>query len=259
MRHSRPLALAGLLLVESALAGLLLATPAAGTAPSSPAPTDTALVEQGQRLYAQACSSCHGAGGEGTRLSGGVEAPSLIGVGAASVDFNLSTGRMPLANPSAQALRKPPAFDARQRDAIVAYVSSLAPGGPAIPHVDLEAGSVTRGASLYLDNCAACHNAAAVGGALSYGSFAPSLHQADPVQVAEAVRTGPGNMPVFGPETFTGGQLDDLVRYVVYLQHPSDPGGAGLGHFGPIPEGFVGLFFGVGTLLLFVAWVGTRA
>jgi ubiquinol-cytochrome c reductase cytochrome c subunit len=166
---------------------------------------------------------------------------------------------MPLANARAQALRKPPAFDARQRAAIVAYVTSLAPGGPAIPAVSPDTASITRGADLFLTNCAACHNAAGVGGALSYGTFAPSLHRATPVQIAEAQRIGPGNMPVFGPETLSDAQVNDIVRYVGYLDHPEDAGGAGLGHFGPIPEGFVGLFFGLGSLVLFIAWVGTRA
>lgn len=239
---------------------LLLAghpTGAATTATQTRAPR--APLDEGRRLYLESCSSCHGPDGEGGRLPGGVEAPSLRGVGAASVDFFLSTGRMPLSDAKSQALRKPPAFDARQRAAIVAYVTSLAPGGPAIPDVDPDTASITRGADLFLTNCAACHNAAAVGGALSYGNFAPSLHPATPVEIAEAQRIGPGNMPVFGPETLSDAEVNDIVRYVTYLHDPDDPGGAGLGHFGPIPEGFVGLFFGLGTLLLFVAWVGTRA
>jgi ubiquinol-cytochrome c reductase cytochrome c subunit len=175
------------------------------------------------------------------------------------VDFYISTGRMPLDNTNGEAVRKPPAFDARQRAALVAYVTSLAPGGPAIPTVNTKAASLRSGTELFLTNCAACHNAAGVGGALSYGSFAPSLHPSTPVEIAEAQRIGPGNMPVFGPDTLSDQQVNDLVRYVVYLQHPDDAGGAGLGHFGPIPEGFVGLLFGLGSLILFVAWVGTRA
>jgi ubiquinol-cytochrome c reductase cytochrome c subunit len=158
-----------------------------------------------------------------------------------------------------QAVRKPPAFNARQQAAIIAYVTSLGPGGPPIPDVNPASASVVRGGSLFLSNCAACHNAAGVGGALSFGAFAPSLHKSTPVQIAEAPRVGPGNMPIFGPETLTDEQLNDIVSYVVYLQHPEDPGGAGLGHFGPIPEGFVGWLLGLGPLVAFTAWVGTRA
>jgi ubiquinol-cytochrome c reductase cytochrome c subunit len=237
----------------------LAAAPARGTQPETEVAADPLQLTEGKRLYVESCSSCHGAQAQGARLSGGVDAPSLRGVGAASVDFYLATGRMPLADTNTQAVRKPPAFDARQRAAIVAYVTSLAPGGPPIPKLDLERASITRGAALFLTNCAACHNAAAVGGALSYGTFAPSLHAATAVEVAEAQRIGPGNMPVFGPDTLSDQQVNDIVRYVLYLQDPKDPGGAALGHFGPIPEGFVGLLFGLGSLILFVAWVGTRA
>jgi ubiquinol-cytochrome c reductase cytochrome c subunit len=243
----------------------LVATPARGASPTTAtvaantAQAASLQLDEGGRLYVQSCSSCHGPQGEGARLSGGVDAPSLRGVGAASVDFYISTGRMPLADTNSQAVRKPPAFNAQERAALVAYVTSLAPGGPPIPSVDIAQASLTSGTELFLTNCAACHNAAGVGGALSYGTFAPSLHQATPLEIAEAQRIGPGNMPVFGPDTLTDKQVNDIVRYVVYLQHPDDPGGAGLGHFGPIPEGFVGLLFGLGSLVLFVAWVGTRA
>lgn len=246
--------LLGLVLIGGTGISLLVATPAQSA--QSP---DTPLLEQGRRLYVESCSSCHGGRGEGARLSGGVDGPSLLGVGTASVDFYISTGRMPLTDTSTQAVRKPPAFDEQQRAALVAYVTSLAPGGPGIPQVNVDSASTPKGGELFLANCAACHNAASVGGALSYGSFAPSLDDSTPVEVAEAMRVGPGNMPPFGPETLSDGQVNDVVRYVLYLRHPEDPGGAGLGHFGPIPEGFVGLLFGLGSLVLFVVWVGTRA
>jgi ubiquinol-cytochrome c reductase cytochrome c subunit len=254
------MAITGLGFIGFGCIALLGAAPARAVQPAPPrAQTDPLQLDEGRRLYVQSCSTCHGSQGEGSRLSGGVNAPSLRSVGAASVDFYLSTGRMPLADTNSQAVRKPPAFDARQRAALVAYVTSLTPGGPPIPIVDISRASLRSGTGLFLTNCAACHNAAGVGGALSYGTFAPSLHPATPVQIAEAQRIGPGNMPVFGPDTFSDQQVNDLVRYVVYLQHPDDAGGAGLGHFGPIPEGFVGLLFGLGSLILFVAWVGTRA
>lgn len=259
-RRASILVITGLALIGSGWLALLGADPARAVQ-STPVrtQTDSLQLEEGQRLYAQSCSTCHGAQGEGARLSGGVKAPSLRGVGAASVDFNLSTGRMPVADTNSQAVRKPPTFNERQRAALVAYVTSFAPGGPPIPIVDIKDASLRNGTELFLANCAACHNAAGVGGALSYGTFAPSLRSATPVQIAEAQRIGPGNMPVFGSDTFSDQQVNDLVRYVVYLQHPDNPGGAGLGHFGPIPEGFVGLLFGLGFLILFVAWVGTRA
>lgn len=246
-------------MLGAGLFGLLASLPArAQSGPPGP-PVDPVL-EEGKRLYVEGCSSCHGANAEGSTLTGRAVAPSLIGVGAASVDFYLSSGRMPLADINVpQAVRKQPAYNDVERAALVAYVTSLGPGGPPIPEVDLTHASLSRGGELYQLNCGACHNASGVGGALSYGAFAPSLHPPTPTEIAEAIRIGPGNMPVFGPDTFNDEELNDIVRYVVYLQHPEDPGGAGLGHFGPIPEGFVSWLFGLGPLVAFVAWVGTRA
>ncbi len=71
-------------------------------------------LKHGQALFNQNCASCHGLNAEGTKdAKGNWIAPSLIGVGAASVDFQVSTGRMPAMNPGAQVPRKEPipAFD----------------------------------------------------------------------------------------------------------------------------------------------------
>ncbi|MGI9022709.1 MAG: cytochrome bc1 complex diheme cytochrome c subunit [Acidimicrobiales bacterium] len=233
----------------------------AGAARPQPAPpSPMAQIAEGRDLYNESCTSCHGPRGEGSTLSGGRVAPALVGVGEAAVDFYLSTGRMPLANTNdPQAVRKPPAYDPQQIASIVAYVSTFGPGGPPIPRLDLEKASLSRGGELYLLNCAACHNAAAVGGALSYGAFAPDLFKSTATEIAGAPRVGPGNMPVFGRDTLSDEELNDIVRYVMYLQHPEDAGGNPLGHLGPVTEGLVGLLFGLGTLMAFVAWLGTRA
>ncbi len=231
---------------------------AAARSAARPAVSQPNLAE-GANLYNQSCTSCHGPRGEGSTLSGGVKAPPLVGVGAADVDFYVSTGRMPLANTNAQAVRKPPAYDAGQISAIVAYVATFGPGGAPIPVLDQKTASLSRGGELYLLNCAACHNAAAIGGALSFGSYAPALHKASPIQIAEAPRIGPANMPVFGNQALSNDQLNDVVRYVRYLQHPDDAGGNPLGHLGPVTEGLIGLLFGLGTLMAYVGWLGTRA
>jgi ubiquinol-cytochrome c reductase cytochrome c subunit len=203
------------------------------------------IVDRGHALFLTSCSSCHGADGTGT-----AQGRSLAGVGAASADFQLSTGRMPLANPSAQPVRKPPAFGPADIDALVAYVASLG-RGPAIPAVDVGAGDLSEGGTLFRLNCAACHSATGIGGALSSGQDAPSLHAATATQIGEAMRTGPGQMPVFGPGSFSARQVDSIARYVQYLQHPDDPGGFSLGRVGPITEGMVALLVGL-PLLLFV-------
>lgn len=224
------------------------AAPMAATAGAkNPEASPTELAE-GHTLFDGSCSSCHGANAEGSS-----RAPNLVGVGAATVYFWVSTGRMPLAYPTAQATEKTPNFDQAQSRAIAAYVASLGPGGPPIPTVDLKNADQSVGQQLFATNCAACHTITGVGDALSNGLNAPSLYPATPVQIAAAMRTGPGNMPRFGPNTLSEQQVNDIVSYVTYLHHPLDRGGDGLGHIGPIAEGFVALILGVGSLI-FVSW-----
>ncbi|MBW3615627.1 MAG: c-type cytochrome [Actinobacteria bacterium] len=205
----------------------------------------------GRQLYVTGCSSCHGLDGTGTDRG-----PSLERSGAASAYYYLSTGRMPLAD-EAQPRRKPPAYSRAEIDLLVDYVASLGTGPP-IPHVDPEAGDLAEGGVLFRSNCGPCHTAAGIGGALSYGQAAPSVTSANALETAAAIRTGPGQMPVFGPETLSDHEVDSIVRYVRFLESPPTPGGAALGGAGPIPEGFVVWIFGVGTLVLAVLWIGKR-
>ncbi|HEX2041463.1 MAG TPA: c-type cytochrome [Acidimicrobiales bacterium] len=228
-----------------AAASVVGAGAAAQTGPAGPAET------AGRQLYLTGCSSCHGTDGQGTDRG-----PSLVGVGAASADFYLSTGRMPLDEPRAQALRKRPAYTRAEIDQLVAYVASLGPG-PEIPKVDPATGHLPTGNELFANNCAACHSSAGAGGALGHAIIAPNLQKATPTQVAEAVRIGPGRMPVFGPDALDEHQLASVVRYVEYLQHPRDEGGLGLGHLGPLPEGFVAWLVGLGLMLIAIRWIGT--
>ncbi|MFZ2550304.1 MAG: c-type cytochrome, partial [Candidatus Microthrix subdominans] len=73
-------------------------------------PSDDAQVQRGRDLFVTGCATCHGVDAKGRTLQNGVRAPSLYGVGEASADFQLRTGRMPLASPNAQAVRKPTAY-----------------------------------------------------------------------------------------------------------------------------------------------------
>jgi ubiquinol-cytochrome c reductase cytochrome c subunit len=221
--------------------------------PPATQPGGPAEVDAGSQLYAVACTTCHGGQGEGVEDRG----PTLIGVGAASADFYLSTGRMPLDRPRAQAERKRVAYSPVQIRQLVAFVASLG-GGPAIPGVDPAQGDLADGNRLYANNCAPCHSSAAAGGALGHAVYAPALNRATPVQVAEAIRVGPGAMPVFGAETLDEAQVASVVRYVEYLRKPDDRGGFGLGHLGPIPEGFVAWVVGLGAMLMAVRWIGTK-
>jgi len=205
---------------------------------------------RGADLYVVQCSSCHGFDARGTR-----DGPDLTDAGAAAADFYLRTGRMPLNDPRQQATRHQPAYPDSQIRQLVAYIGSLGAGTP-IPTV--LPGDATRGNQLFSLNCAQCHNVAAAGGALGYGDIVPPLHHSSPLDVAESVRIGPAPMPVFGPNSLTDQQVSDIAAYVQYLHHPEDRGGLGLGHLGPIPEGFVGWVVGMGALLLVARLIGTR-
>ena len=232
------------------------ATPSATTpsTTSSTLPVPTALAGAGQQLFIDNCSSCHGVNAEGTDRG-----PNLVGVGAATVDFWVSTGRMPLAYPGAQAVRKPVLFSRTQQLSIVSFVTSLGAGGPGIPALNQKAADQANGNDVFGLNCAGCHVITGVGDALANSAFAPSLYQASPTQIAEAIRTGPGNMPRFGPGTLSDRDVNDVVRYVTYLQHPANAGGFGLGHVGPVTEGFIAIVVGLGVLILAAYWIGIRA
>ena len=214
---------------------------------------DPQLVADGEELFRNSCVSCHGGDGVGTD-----RAPPLVGVGAAAADFQLRTGRMPATGTDGQPPGKPEAYDDDEIEALVAYVASLGEGPP-IPAVDLDRADLSEGGELFRANCAACHNAAGIGGALSYGARAPSVLEAEPVQIAEAVRTGPNQMPVFGPDTFTDEQVDSIALYIreTLVDGPT-PGGLTLGSAGPVTEGFIAIAIGLAGLVLTTRWITGR-
>ena len=215
----------------------------------------SSYIAAGHKLFEENCSSCHLPTAQGSAA-----APSLRGVGPATVNFWVTTGRMPAAAPlQVQATVKPPRLDLKQANEIAAWINSLTPSAPYIPDVNVKTADLTQGASLFALNCAACHTITGAGDALAYGTKAPSLHFATARQVAEAIRTGPGNMPRF-TGNLTDAQVRDVVAYVTEkIQHPANNGGFGLGGVGPVTEGFVALLLGVGGLMLVSFWIGDRA
>ncbi|MEY2570705.1 MAG: ubiquinol-cytochrome c reductase cytochrome c subunit [Acidimicrobiaceae bacterium] len=252
VRHRRRDAwlVTGFTLAVTAIAMYLLQQPASGQGDP---------VAHGHELFITGCSSCHRVDGGGAATSDGqVRGPSLVHAGAASAYYELSTGRMPLAGNDSQPKRKRPVYSGADLDALVAYVGSLG-DGPALPTVDITNADLADGGEQFRATCAACHSASGAGGALSYGQAAPSLSQAEPLQVGAAVRSGPGQMPVFGADVLSPDQVNDIARYVQFLRAPDDRGGIPIGRTGPVPEGFVAWFFGIGALVLLVAWIGTRA
>jgi ubiquinol-cytochrome c reductase cytochrome c subunit len=165
---------------------------------------------------------------------------------------------MPLADPAQRMARHPPAFTRAEIDDIVGYVEEIAPGGPAIPPVDAAAGDVAFGRTIYADNCLACHGAGLQGSSVGGGAVAPSLSRASPREIAEAVRIGPGVMPPFGPDVIDAHALDSLVRYIEFERRARQPGGLGIGRVGPVAEGFIAWFVGLGILLVVLRLGGKR-
>jgi ubiquinol-cytochrome c reductase cytochrome c subunit len=278
MRRRRIFLLPALLVVGVALVGLL--SPGAlyrtASASTSSGATDAlkppdpiayralpkSYIAPGEVLFEANCSSCHGVDGTGTG-----NGPVIAGLGPATADFWVSTGRMPLGNPATQPIQKAPRFPPKEVLEIAAFVGSLRPTAPGfpkgIPVVNLKGADLSEGFSMFVLNCAACHTITGSGDALADGNSAPSLHKAYPYQAVEAMRIGPANMPHFGPEQLNDRQVADIVAYVTgskeSIQHSDNAGGLGLGGIGPVAEGFIGLFIGVGGLMLVAFWIGDRS
>jgi ubiquinol-cytochrome c reductase cytochrome c subunit len=218
--------------------------------------TSAGEIAKGRVLFVQTCSACHGVLGQGSNLG-----PELRGVGSAAVDLWLSAGWMPLRTLGSQPEGKPVYLTRQQINQIVAYVYSLDPVGVQVPtHLDLKNASSASGFEVFSLNCAPCHTITGAGDALANGNHAPPLtHGVTPTMVYEAIRTGPGNMPRFAAGDITNQQALDVVAFVTRnIEHPANIGGIGLGGVGPVAEGFVGLFVGVGVCLLGAYWVGDR-
>jgi ubiquinol-cytochrome c reductase cytochrome c subunit len=221
----------------------------------------SSLIPYGEALYSVNCAACHGpdANGHPTPGTPGGPYPNLLGLGPATYSFWINSGRMPAAQtPDIQAVRRNPKLSPYQASAVAAYINSLQPATPYVPVVNLSGADLSDGAQLFSLNCAACHTITGDGDALAWNTYAPSLRHVPAQQVAEALRTGPANMPVF-TGNLTDRQLRDVVAYVTQkIQHPQNPGGLGLGGLGPVGEGFIGLALGVGLLALVGFWVGDR-
>jgi quinol---cytochrome-c reductase cytochrome c subunit len=256
-RRRRPVAgyavvLLGLLAVGGGYAAL---TATGGAANASAPAAGSTQIDQGRQIFVSNCSSCHGLDAQGTST-----APSLIGVGAAAVDFQVSTGRMPAKEIEAEMPRKPPVLNTEQTHAVAAYIQSLG-GGPAIPspeQVSTQGAEAGLGQELFTENCSQCHNFVGAGGALTYGKYAPSLTQSTPTQIYEAMLTGPYAMPVFNDETITPSEKRDIIAYITQTRREPNPGGFSLGRVGPVTEGLVGWIGGIGGLILVAMWITAK-
>jgi ubiquinol-cytochrome c reductase cytochrome c subunit len=216
-----------------------------------------AAAEEGKKLYNNSCISCHGNNGQGVEGRG----PSLVGVGSAAVEFQVETGRMPATTQGAQIERKPPMFNSNQAQQLGEYIQSLG-GGPQVPFQGDKsptAGNIAHGGELFRVNCSSCHAFSAGGGALSSGKFAPPLEQATDRQMYAAMLSGPQNMPVFGDNQLSPQDKYDIIAYVQNIKSDTDPGGWGLGRFGPTTEGIAIFLFGMVVLAFAALWIAGKS
>ena len=257
--------LAGLVVL---LTGLVIMGGLWATVAPEPATAETVTsrdVEAGRLLFEIGCASCHGTNAEGIGTKrGNVYGPTLIGVGAASVDFQVGTGRMPLAQTAPQAPRKDVEYSSPEEiRQLSAFVASLAPG-PAIPgeeYTDFEKASISdirEGGEIFRTNCTACHNSVGAGGAMPGGKYAPDIRDVTAKHLAEAMIIGPQQMPVFSDEVITPEDKRNVIAYVKALNSEPEYGGIGGGGLGPVVDGMFTWIIGIGGLAGFAIWIGAH-
>ena len=238
-----------------ALVGTIYAAFAPG-APAQGAPAPSSDAAAGKMLYDTSCITCHGANAQGVAGRG----PSLIGVGDASVEFQVTTGRMPAAGQASQEIEKQPVFNATEAQQLGAYIQSLG-GGPVVPEgSDLHSGAnIAQGGELFRVNCSSCHAFGAGGGALSSGKFAPTLSAASDRTIYAAMLSGPQNMPVFGDNQISPQEKRDIIAYIQNLKNDRSPGGFSIGKIGPVAEGLVIFLVGIVVLLFAMLWIAGKS
>ena len=253
---------AGLLLTGGVYAG---ASAAMGSTTDAQTSVTTELTAaDGQKLFTANCATCHGMDLQGTK-----EGPSLVGVGELAVEFQMSTGRMPLQMQGPQAPQKHPQFTEAQIRAVASYVQSVAPGptypdswvteGKPNPDDSSDEVSLAKGAELFRVNCAMCHNVAAAGGALTEGKYAPALTSTSALHMYAAMVTGPQNMPVFGDMNLSTQDKRDIIAALVFQQNEVQVGGFTLGSLGPVSEGLFIWIFGIGALVALTVWITAKS
>jgi ubiquinol-cytochrome c reductase cytochrome c subunit len=256
-RRRHPLAAVVVLLLALAATGGLYAAFAPASKAQADESAQSLAIDEGKKLFAVGCASCHGTGGQGTS-----DGPSLVGVGAAAVDFQVGTGRMPAQQPGAQIPAKKVIYSQAEIDQLAAYIASLG-AGPVIPtknEYGPEGSDIAKGGELFRTNCAQCHNFTGKGGALTHGKFAPSLEGVAPKHIYEAMQTGPQNMPSFPDTTLSSKNKKDIIAYLnaVNGDNTESPGGLELGGLGPVSEGLFAWIFGLGALIAVAVWVAAR-
>jgi ubiquinol-cytochrome c reductase cytochrome c subunit len=261
-RRRHPLAGLVVLLMGLVVAGGMYA--AFAPRPANAEEASARDVDAGRQLFLIGCASCHGKNAEGilTKRDNNY-GPTLVGVGAAAVDFQVGTGRMPLAQAGPQAPRKDPEYTDKETSQLAAYIASLAPG-PAIPASEYTGNSkvtveqLRQGGEFFRTNCTACHNSVGAGGALPGGRYAPSLVGVSPKHIYEAMVTGPQQMPVFADTVITPEDKKNVIAYIKKVQNQPQYGGVGGGGLGPVSEGVLTWIVGIGAMVGFAIWIGAH-
>lgn len=218
----------------------------------------------GAEWFQRDCAFCHGNRGQGTARGPDISTHEMA---QALTDFMLRTGRMPIADARDVVRRGPPAYPPDVIAKIVAYVGTFNPSAAGLPVPVVAAGDIAHGQELFQANCAACHSATGIGGTLAEGKAVsasenrtgfqiPGLLKSTPLEIAEAMRSGPGTMPVFPTTRFTDDDVNSIVRYILYMRTQNRGGATDLGRVGPVAEGAVGWIVGLGLLMLFARWIG---
>jgi ubiquinol-cytochrome c reductase cytochrome c subunit len=228
-----------------------------------------AQIKKGRELFLVGCSFCHGDNGQGVKtLDGNQLGPPLVGVGAAAVDFQVGTGRMPAVQPGPQIQQKEVSYTQDEIDALAAYVASLGPG-PAVPNPEdySLAGlsdeelqqAITRGGQIFLANCSACHNFEGSGGAMPKGGYAPRIRGVPAKYIYEAMLTGPQAMDTFSNGNLSPEEKRDVIAYLQSLEDNPNYGGFGLGGIGPVSEGMFAWIVGIGSLVGVATWIAAHS
>ncbi|HWJ09147.1 MAG TPA: cytochrome c [Nocardioides sp.] len=275
-RHRRgPLAGLVVLVLGLLLTGGLYAAFAPAQADSNA--DQEALVKEGRELFLVGCAFCHGQNGEGVLTQGGTQyGPALTDVGSAAVDFQVGTGRMPMAQPGAQAPRKEVVYTDEEIEALGAYVASLGTG-PSVPDTELydteRPGDlngdgkqdetdrellITRGSQIFLANCTACHNFEGSGGAMPRGGYAPKIRGVESKHIYEAMLTGPQSMDTFSDGNIPPEDKKAVIAYLEKLDEQPSYSGFTLGSLGPVSEGIIAWIGGIGVLVGFAVWIAAH-
>ena len=227
----------------------------ASTSGADDTTTSQADIDAGRQIFNTTCITCHGANLQGVKDRG----PSLVGVGSASVYFQVSTGRMPAAAQGAVEPRKPAKFTEKQIEQLGAFIQTFG-GGPTVPEGNLRVGDaqLAEGGELFRNNCAQCHGATGKGAPMSAGKAVPSLRDATDRQIYAAMLSGPENMPVFSDNQLTPDQKKAIITYIKVLEASKDPGGNGLDRIGPVSEGLVIWVLGIGAMMIVILWIGAK-